>query len=500
MKKLLIFGKTVEISIYIALGMFAVKTIFSLILGYLRFPIEYAGPSYYYWRHTYCDKELAKNTFTYVKPNTEDAKEPFLTYNKYAQPLADPSAKKGDLESLKKKLSDAEARLSSETSEKMKSKIQTEIAELEKSIKKIKEHELDVKFNSLGLTPLYAPYKFTDGFVYGPKKSFKVFKTKGNVPSDLLKFELDFLAFRNVFLTYLSKKENIEKFTSVSKDTINEFFTNENEIQVDTLTHEDMKKSLNEISKKVDDGEIKETSIFKLTLKSIDDTSFYFLESQAYAVLAYHSILSNFNELISLIETSKLAELKESTIMFTEDAQNLINLMAEKIGLLNEKAGLKAPFTSKDEFTKASNEFLQRIASIKPTAMDSHILNRFYYYYLFTRSDLSLENLDISDELPIKEQLSIQESLSAKAEKTPKDTSKLKVFDGKISKGRIELIFNKLSQDIANSLGNKGYLLDSKDDDRLIPFKYFAYPSTYSPSKKEKVTSPFASEKSAASA
>lgn len=486
MKKAAILGKTLKISLYIAVGAFVSKVLFSIILGYRMFPVEYSGPSYYFWRHAYYDKEIAKFSFSYIKPNTENVAEPFETYSAFVQSIKDGNEIKEKLKQNRK--------IRENSSEGSKAYL-----EADKEIKKYEGYQndkLDVT-NIAGLTPFYTSVSgYTDGFISSPKKSFRIFKNLEDkkATSPYLQNEFEFLAFRHLFLSYLNKlkgKSEKKNYFAIEKDKIENFFKLDESFEIEFLGKEYIKNT--EYIK----GErfIGDKPIVEITSKiaGVDKFSATMLQSHAEGALKYIEIYSDFNELIALIEKGESLvdiDVKNNVLTVKEEASDLIVKIAEKLNLLNY-------FENEDAFRTSLNEFVQRIASVKGASMDIHILNRFYYYYLFTRSDFKLEKESIPSNWPLHEHMTIRDDLLKKKEYDTldkADEAKLKIFEEKVSKGRVELIFNKLSQDIANVLGEKTYLLDSKEDDRMFPFRYFAYPSTYKPSDKEKVTSPFSSQ------
>lgn len=483
--------KTLELGLYGAFIAYFIKIISTIIFGYVYLPSKYAGPVYYYWRKTYCDAEASKSSYAFIAPLMEDESELFKTFHETVQPMVNPKqfqAKSQDLNEKYEKNKDSSFSY-------FKSKATKAKEELDE-MNRVEKNTTGTKITANGQSPLYSIGGFTDTFILGPKKTFKIFGNAKEFDSQALQSELDFLAFRYVFLQYLSlntktlaytkdgkKAEKVARnYTVLEKKHIQAFFTkNVDEVITKTATSS--------------------AGLNKVTFTGVPNSPVMLLsDSQVEAVKKYRSLYVPFNELMTTMSSK------------TSDNKPLIDFADNEV-VINEaflknarKISTLLGITSEESFDEAFKAFIQRLSVVKPNAYDAHILNRFYYYYLFVNSDMDPSSSDKvrSDEKYTTLQKSIASIDTTLDELSPKISTdsgskdkfqeyvlKKDILSDKLAKRRTELIFNNLSQIIASQFGSKGYALSSEDDDRMFILKYFAYPGMFSTSQEETVGSVF---------
>lgn len=469
MKKLLLVGKTLEYALYIAATAYLFRIICSILIGYVFVTSEYAGPCYYYWRKAHCDVDASKTTYSYIAENSENDYDVFKTYIRNAQPQITPAKSKEEEKVLKSAIA-----LDKET---MKSASGDEAEELKKRIEDNEQKLEDLSLTAGGFKSLYADSKFTDSFILGPKKIYKIFIDKKH-PRDISKLEpeLNFLNFRLVFINYMkAKNPKTSRYSILNRGDIESFFRGDN---AESLAFTEVPGS---------NGLL--TSVSFNGLESAKPL--IISTSRVEPIKQFIKIYKPFNAILEAMKTRKpIVTFDGDQVLIDEDA---LKHMVEIVNL----SGLDGFLGSDEESIKdAIRGFFDRIAKIKPTEFDSHILNRLYYYYFFMNSDLAPEDVLEKDEAY---RLARQKSDKAKddaEEASDGDTkrdleNKAKVFESKYLERRTQLIFNHFSQLIAENLGDKGYLLNEGDDNRLFFFKWFAYPHVYFSSDEEKHRSIF---------
>ncbi|KAM0680537.1 hypothetical protein GINT2_001225 [Glugoides intestinalis] len=477
--------KTLEIGLYGAFIAYFIKIIATIVIGYVYLPPKYAGPVYYYWRKAYCDAEASKSSYTYIEPLMEDESTLFNIFYQTVQPQV-------NQKQLAAKIADLEEQVTKNANSSF-SYYKNKAAKLNEKLTELKKKQDLAKTTGSGQSPLYSVGSFTDTFVLGPKKTFKIFSNGKGYDEKALQAELDFLAFRYVFLQYLTlntKKEMIVKdknkeikptknYTILAEDKINTFFNNKN-----LLTSEKV-KGFNDIN--------------SVVFTNISDSPKMFLSNdQLKAVERYISIYPEFNNLIAMLSSQKtkdaapLIQFKNDQVIIDDSLLSQVEKIFKILEIETTGGSFREDFTS----------FIQRLSVVKPKAYDAHILNRFYYYYLFVKSNMDPSNGQRSDEKYTTLQNSIDE-IHASLDELVKNTDsssddkiqeyvmKRDVLSDKLSKRRTELIFNNLSQMIAMQLGTKGHVLSSEEDDRIFLLKYFAYPGMFSVSQAESVSSVF---------
>jgi hypothetical protein len=477
MKTILLVGKTLEYALYIAACAYMLRIIFSIVIGYVLVKPEDAGPSYYYWRKNYCDIDASKTTYSYMAENSERADcDVFTTYIKDVQPVRNPGKTLEAIKRLKETIESDNERLVGLTGQ--------EAAELTQNIednKKKLETEKRELLTKDGFEPLYADSKFTDSFILGPKKTYKIFINRDDL-KDISKLEpeLNFLNFRLVFIKYMNAIDQDPKYSIVDESSIEKFFSNEGN---DAL-----------IFKEDSD----DPDLTKVSFIDRGDKSFTIRTSRVKPIRDFIAIYTPLKAILTAMKD------KKSIVTFDQDDEdNQVAIDGEalknmiKIVRLSNLPGFSGE-DSDASIEAAIKGFFDRISKIKPTAFDSHILNRVYYYFFFMNSSLASNDVLKNDKayedayLESSKADAKAKSLKSSDPDSSKDFSnKAKVFRNKYLERRTQLIFNYLSQLIGANLGDKGYLLDEDKDNRLPFFKWFAYPSVYFSSDEEKHKSIF---------
>lgn len=479
----------IEVGLYLALGMYGVKTISSIVIGYLTMKPNMGGLPFYYWRKEYSNSNAAKNSYGFIDPNTEDDTELFRTFSSIVQPMYNEKSlksKKEDLEAVAKKYKDSKF---------FSYKSENALKELEKVEEKLKS----AKYTSIGLTPLYS-VGGSDSFVLGPKKTFKIFKTKGDSYNKAaFDSEMEFLAFRHVFLKYLmmnnmesdyDKKEKLMKmkepknWVPLKKSLIEKFFASAGRSPIEFGSAKQVELS---------NGEKISVSTVKITSDNNETAEVKLLESHAKAVENYISAYGDFNKLFDMLENS------EGLVQFEEGKTKVDEELSDLAWTISSKIGLSKNFDNKREvFDEEFSGFITRSALIKPNAFDVHLMNRLHYIYLMLNSEMDPEGLDEKYNELKKKGEEFHQKLEATDFSTASDSvikelvAKKTLNVEKMRKRRVGLIFNDFSQKMAKNLGNKGYFLKSSEEDERLPvFKLFAYPGIYESKDKKNIGSVF---------
>lgn len=480
----------IEISFYLALGMYSVKSISTILVGYLTMKPNMGGLPFYYWRKEYSNSNAAKNTYGFIDPNTEDETELFKSFSSSVQARYNEKilkSKKEDLEAVANKYKDS--RFFSYKSKKA-------LEEIEKIDEKLKNAKVTVN----GLTPLYS-IGGSDSFVLGPKKTFKIFRTKGKeYNKTALESEMQFLAFRHVFLKYLrmnsmevdydkEKKALTEQepknWVVLKEELIERFFS---PVGTSPLSFSSGKEI------ELADGQKAKAVTVEINSESGKTAQVKFLQSHTEAISNYISAYGDFNKLFEMLENNEglIQFSKDGKVIIDDDFNNLVWNISNKIGFSENFNNDRAVFDR--EFS----EFIKRIALIKPNAFDVHIMNRLHYIYLMFNSNMDPEGLDGKyDELKQRsmefhEKLEKLDLNTASKSLIKELVAKKTLNVEKMRKRRLGLIFNDFSMKIAKNLGNKGYFLKSAEEDERLPvFRLFAYPGIYGPKDEKKANSVF---------
>lgn len=476
----------VEVGIYLGLGMYSVKTISTLLVGYIAMKPNMGGLPLYYWRKEYSNPNAAKNAYGFIDPNTETDTALFRAFSATVQPMYN-----------EKKLS-SEKESQSEIVEKNKDswffkykaeKATNKIEEIDEKLKKAKTTVND-------LTPLYS-VGGSDSFVLGPKKTFKIFRTKGDAYNEkALESEMQFLAFKNVFFKYLkmnTKEEDYDKksksmskqepknWVPLKEELVGKFFSSKGASPLKFGSPKDITLA---------DGQAARSVKIEITAEDNKTESVVFLESHADAVKKYISAYGDFEQLFDMLEDN------EGLIQFSNDGKvTADSKLTDLLWTISNKIGFSENFNNdRSVFDKQFTEFITRSVLIKPNAFDVHIMNRLHYIYLMMNSDLNPEGLDNKyDELKKKGEefhnlLAGLDFKTASKSQVKELVAKKTLNVEKMRKRRIGLIFDDLSSKIAKNLGNKGYYLKSAEEDERLPFfKYFAYPGIYGTKDEKKV-------------
>lgn len=499
MVKLDVIGSTAMYGIYIGVGVYVLRSILSIIFGYIYFPVDYAGPSYYFWRHKFCDQTIARSSFDPIAKNADNQQEPFLTYIQTVQPFDKNKSIKQDLEKTSKSLAKAQKDLA-EAQKLTSSKKQETVDAAQEKVNKLKKEvedlstkdPLSLEFNSLGFTALLNTPGFSEGFAYDAKKNYKIFKQfqKDN-ENKVMEADFHFLAFRHLFIKYLKHiKPSSKNWSTIATDQLDNFIRPSRTSDITFTPHQILQ---------VNQSSLKEFSV------TIDgkDYSIYIPSSYIDSINGYFSAAKSFQELVAKMMAAETPMFKAVDNKLVFDGKDYFS----DIMSICKSIGLSSFFETNgnfDEqlFKEKVEAFFTRIGSIKATPLDIHILNRIYSFYLITHSDI---NYVVHTNDHIKENAEIQAKIDKvadvmKANKDNKNSSiyqtasrKHSVLVKSFEKRLIEQRFNAFSEIIARNLGSKGYVLDSKEDSRIPVLKYFVYPSVYKTSKKAKVTSPFSS-------
>lgn len=472
MKTILLVGKTLEYAFYVAASAYLFRIICSVIIGYAFMTPEYAGPSYYYWRKAYCDTEASKATYSYIAKNSENDYDVFKTYIGNVQSGLSPSELKEATKEIEASIADDESMLESLKA----SGDQSAIQQLREKIEASNERLRALPLTTDGFEPLYSDAKFTDSFILGPKKTYKIFLNRGD-SKDISKLEpeLDFLNFRQTFIKYMKAKGSGSKYSVIDENAVEKFFNNGDP---SILRFDDMPGDLTRVS--FNDPEVTE--------------SFIISTSRVEAIKNLIRIHKPFSNVVNAMETNR-----DPIVTFVDGRVEIDGDALENMVEIAKLSGLSAFFDGDDAIKTEIRGFFDRIAKIKPTAFDSHILNRIYYYFFFMNSSLAPQDVLERDEAY---KIAYQKSKDAKTEAenisnpdARRDLdNKAKVFEKKYTERRTQLIFNHFSQLVAENLGDKGHLLDKSKDSRLPFFKWFAYPAVYSSSDEKKHRSVFNDE------
>lgn len=475
MKTILLVGKTLEYALYIAASAYLFRIICSIVIGYVLVTSEYAGPCYYYWRKTYCDVDASKTTYSHIAKNSDNDYSVFKTYIGNVQTELSPS----ELKSASKDL-EATITRDEESLAELRGDAGADQAAIDELTRKIEASKKELKALSLtaeGFEPLYADSKFTDSFILGPKKTYKIFVDKSNNKDiSRLEPELNFLNFRLAFIKYMKAKgSDTSKYSVINRSDIESFFSNGNP---NNLVFEEVAG---------------EEGLTRVSFEGLGTTeSFLIKTSSVEPIKEFIGIYTPFKAILDAMED----ESKRPIVKFENDKVVIEEGALKNMVRIVELSGLSKLVDDSQSVETAIEGFFDRISKIKPTAFDSHILNRIYYYYFFMNSHLaSREVLERDKAYGAAYQKSVE------AKKEAEDTSdsesrkdlenKAKVFQNKYLERRTQLIFNHFSQLIAENLGDKGYLLDESEDNRLFFFKWFSYPSVYFSSDEEKHKSIF---------
>lgn len=480
-------GRTLEYGVYSAVVVYAFKVVVALIFGYLLYTTECAGPAYFRWRKDYCDMGASKVSYGYIDPNTEDRTELFNTFSSAVQPAYNPklyNQEMNELQSTVEKLKDSwwyknTFRLAS-----------IRLAELSEEVKP------QTEVTEESTTPLYSVGSFTDTFIIKPQKTFKIFAINSNgepYNKPALDAEFDFLAFRHIYLRYMSdltaqEEINIrgervmqasKNYVAITRKQVEDFFLH-NDLSVQNVI-------VNEKPCK---------RIFHINGRKLK-TPITLSEKQFAGYEKYLGVYKPFMKLVAYLEN----EDKEPIVTFAdgkvESSDEFYSIVEEII----EQLGLESLFIKKgqaltpEEIRAEFNLFLNRLSLLKPHAFDVHILNRFYYYYLFVKSYLEpASDPQKSDgkysELKkqvdkLAEEIEDQVSKSANVRDL---VTKRNVYKEKLTKRRVELMFNHLSFLIARKLGDKGFVLKSQDENRNILARLLGcYPGVYGEGDAEKL-------------
>lgn len=453
-------GKALEWAFYVSFAAYMIKVICVVLVGYLYMRPEWAGPVFFYWRKQFCDSEAAKHSYSFINPNGEDLTKTFVLFTDTVQPVCDLKWYKGIEKDLNERIGNPSKGIFGFFAD-----------DTVKLKEKLKEHktryEKKASINAKGLTPLYSVGSYTDTFVLGPRKTFKVFRGADEEDTQLMELELDFLAFRHVFLRYLSTSTAEENVPSKSYRPYREVYG--------------IFKNFSSCVK-----ERPGTDQSNITLE-VNGTEISMERTRYEAVKKYFGIYDSFNEIIVMLENvgSKPVSFNEDgTVVIDSNLVNQIGKIVRDLGLENL---LKDSEGTLDLETSLKG-FFSRLAMAKASSLDTHALNRFYYYYLFTRSYLNPGRAPRKDAVYEELKATIRDIGNS----SNKDLiTKRGIYIEKLNKRRVELIFNHLSHLIANKLGNKGIVLKSKEDTRKFLLSYFAYPAVYGEKDYESVRTIF---------
>lgn len=438
-------GKTLEYGLYIAFIGFAIKVILSILAGYVFYSPKNAGAVFYRWRIDYCDVNASKNAYAFIDPNRENETEHFKKFIGTIQEELSTKKYQKELKGLEAELENAKDNKAKET-------------EIQKKIADLKALEHKTKHSVNGNTPLYLA-SFTDNFELSPGKIYKIYE----FCIEKMENEFNFLAFRRVFIQFLSNKGimkdvmqidgtkkpvNPKNYVSIPEHEVIDFFTNYKNV--------DLKEKF-----KIEFGDAL-TNGFKTYVGAYD----------------------SFSKIIKFLEDDKKKD--EFIANISDDDKVIVNqtffdLIHNFVIALNIKSELTA---EGQDFKESFEGFLTRLCLLKPTIFDIRILNRFYYYYLYTVSYLEPEvHGEGADskyaELSKKYNECVQAAISGKGNLSDIITRR-NVYHDKMTKRRVELIFNKLSLLIANKLEKGGAILKAGNDNRNFLLQMLGcYPRLY---------------------
>lgn len=463
-------GKTIEMSAYISVGVFLISLVVRVFAIWYVESTEVAGPQFYYWRREFCDSNIAKSAYKKIKINAEAQTDVFKMFAHNCLEVETPAGASKPASSVN-------------------------------------------QFGATPLCPIRGKFSFSDAILVSPSKIHLLFGDKcGTMSSDnkrAFEIELQFLAFRNVFLTYMvelsrRKGDSFNTKTGTVSDFVSFNFTHLTKAQVDAF-FDGNNIVINNSGTPGDKANIVE-------IQTIDNVNVgvKLIQEHYDAFLRYLRAYDPFKRLFNLLETQEGLvafddEKKETTV--NQDLLDTITAVITALELNNE--------FGKDQNTLNTNikDFMRRIAIIKPTVADMRILNRLYYCYLIMNSFLnptkSADNEDLYNVLLDRHTAIYQElkTLIVEYQGLTDDSAKeakkltiseklrrLEITDTKIYQERIIRIFNNLSANIAKNLGNMGIVLKSTDDNRKFLDKYVltsfllrAYPKIYTESELESV-------------
>jgi len=297
------------------------------------------------------------------------------------------------------------------------------------------DNSLSVGNTENGEYPMYMD-GLQDTFVFGPTKTWYIFKDNELA----YKLEKQYLNFRKKYIMTLYP----------------EIITKINEKKASHDKEEEKKK--NEDSK----YKIKKFSPntpIKLNFKVIEKEELKnFFETSGND---FNGIYNDFKTIINKLLSGKVENYK---VNFSENSASMSPPLSEDVMKLVNKAFPEFGLEVDDV-----NKWFFRIGIINMTPLDAHILHRIYFYYLYIVSFVDVKNAkgkEKYDEYDKKYSELSKKADGAEGEDKKVILLKMKNTNAKRASARINIIFNQLSGMIANILGNKGAILDSKDDQR----------------------------------
>lgn len=364
-------GQAVQAFAYVAITLYLVKVVSTLIFGLWLHDLQNAGPQYYYWRSKHVDVESCKNSHASTAANDERREPVFNKYIGHVQPEITPKEKK-ELDRLLK--------LRKDTPDKETDEIKGRIEELQFKSK--------IAY-LVPITPFYSPTKFVDTFILNPKSTFKIFRNKSKTdPTEYLDRELQFLAFRLLYIKSVQeevKPSSFESWGYVDKKVVDKVFADyekkkdivEKQIQIKTSAEYKEAKD-----KKLEE-ENKTESLKRYPGLRFEDYNDFMFAFQRFAELR-----DPFETIIVALVNSTLYQLDS-----THPSSNLVFTSSEPFKHITVDETLKDDFETitraistdpgHTDFRSLYEGFLSRIGLIKPTIIDAHILNRCYYYFAF---------------------------------------------------------------------------------------------------------------------
>lgn len=462
MKTWIRVGKSLEYGLYLAILAAFVKILSSMILGVYYHTALHSGPEVYCWRIKFQDKDISRSTFSPIATNAERKDDLFNTYIDTVQPQSISKTEKAIIEKQKNNVD-----LTPDETGKLD------------TIKYKQTH------NKLGFYPLYARTSFSDAFILNPKKSFKIFKNEENNLSFLEK-EFEFLAFRMFFIEYMLTINNGAKsYTPLTKANITSFI-----------------KSFSKLSGSVADKDKLVSLSPYLSNKEGKNTISVHID-HAKAIANYCNIHDDFSDIIKkMVEFSKNKEGDKAIFSIGKDNYSVIvadkDVMTGMINILNSLGLSDIMGFEDDESIKIGiNNFFTSVALIKPTILTAHILNRIYYYFLFTHSYLCTDE-ELSKYGSGKEEYS--EYIKNLADiKTVLDdnkddksiiaeyTNRKNILVKKMYEIRNNKIFNYFSYLLAMNLPGHNIYLNKENNKRLPILNLFAYPDVFETANEDDI-------------